>query len=418
MPIVSDLRFGAIPVQKVYLNHKIIWERLKLLGEAPYETIVEGYIGHNVFSNEMYAESYNNSKTFGNFEIIIPDKPLANTNLLVDNKSKIKLLYVKFLKDEANIESECEVIGHLSYALEGQYATQILENTDGTIDLMLEQRLNAPDIKLEMNTLGHTQLVLMEYLNGDLNQWINTSGHGDYSKMLDMYSSAKMQCDAVCYNRILRQKRGTFGDSYNCSFNSANGEALIALNNLCGINNMASSNTGHGYCLDVICPQGNLDINFINKATTLMYKALCFESTSINKTDVVGYGEVLNLTTLLGKGNYYTCNSAIVNTEMAILRQANTNISTEGSALLKLLHMFDTQSKEKMSVSATAKDLHLWYLPLGYPPQDNETPLRGDGGVVLNANDGIDISKNRRKIKIRQAHTVLCDFENRVLEVK
>jgi hypothetical protein len=43
-----------------------------------------------------------------------------------------------------------------------------------------------------MSTLGHTQLVLMEYLNGDLNQWINTSGHGGYSKMLDMYSSAKM----------------------------------------------------------------------------------------------------------------------------------------------------------------------------------------------------------------------------------
>ena len=397
---VNDIRFGKLPVKKLYLGKKLVWQRISLLGDAEltsnasahfYITTIAELIGEakSMFNGDIFAASPKSSIMLGNSASTFNDSVLASmleiTMMIGDSDSKI--------------------------------------NTDSKGSLVCPDDIAGDTNSVSINNaIGY---VLEAILSAGL-----SNSNSDNTSMSRIIDAIVMQSDGVSKVDI-----GAAG----CSVNSimyAGGNVVVGIDT-----------DVLGHIVNAMQVGGSTTSHITTKAVfgcTMPFKVNAFSESesygsAIGRTFSVAYiggdaftnntGEAMlrlcDVIGMIGDGKHYSSAEAICKLADLIRMITETQSVSDSKALVELRKAVDGcgSSKDKTYVENFIQKYYVEPI-IGLLEQETynsavatiEYPPIGDG-VVLSESDGIDIEADGDILEIRQAYQVIIDEENGTLEV-
>lgn len=442
MPRIVDFKYGSHQVEQIILNGRIIWERKKIKGfndDISYtDTSSSGMV---VEFKLCSASSENDLKTYAN--TIIPELQLlaSANNLPITSIRDEVFLYPVYFKEtlstalqysdtseivisamiqpfagDEDLKSYEKVMFVAGEIAKGTSKVESFNDNTGTLLVgKIEPILSEKEIRNNTLIYGYAGIVKPGIIQNVITN--NTQIEGCAEKKQEILTSIEhwSQTDYIATENIEFKTKGQ-SEIWLHSFNpgcAGDKDPIIGKNNIfCNVLTFGLSADrfnflGYGEINSFLQGLGKVANKLLLKGLSNNITATFNEVFSAQCID--GFNSV-NLTSLMDTGFLTISNKSLLTTLVELI-STNNNIPT-------LEYVLNQPANTNNFSNIHGANITLWYPPIGYPISNDENNVIHDKGIVLNVNDGIDIKKKRKRIKIRQAYNVQVINEiDKVLEV-
>lgn len=352
---VTNIRYGELPVRKVYLGEKLVWQCIDVRGDAQSTSYTKAYFYMPTISS-LVGEARSVSSCPSNMNVLELQLVHGESVSTSYSDSTLNLFNLLLAVGASDSKPQTDAVGRFLEALLISSSADS-ESADGAFCRVFI----SGDMKSQVDSKFYSSAIAFaprfDAVNGDSAAQLSTRSTGwainirDISSKIESYFSTSVVAGCIIPTRLK-----AFADSI--SWGSGTLQVVDAI-----LMNGGASTTSHA---EAICK---------------LFDLLSMGGTAKSCSDTDAF-IILNKA-LSGNGDVYT------STHMDSFIGKYLLVSGESEA--------DSNSYE-------SAPLILWYPPIG-------------DGVPLVANDGVDITVNGNILEIQQAYQIIIDDENGILEV-
>lgn len=397
---VNNIRFGGLPVKKLYLGKKLVWQCTSLLGDTEsessasahfYMTVIAELIGEakNKFNSDVFAASPKSSIMLGNSASTFNDNTIASilqiTMLIGDSNSKIKtdakgmLIQPDYIAGDVKSVSSDNVIGYVLEAiLSAGLANSKSDNTskNNLIDAIIMKSDGVS--KVDIGAAG-CSVNTMIYAGGNVIIGSDTDVIGHIANAMQVGGSTTSSVTTRAF--------------VGCTMPFELGASAES---------KSYSNT-IGRTFNVTYIGGGALTNSAGEAMLRLFDVIEMIGDEKHHSSIEAMCKLIDLIQMISETQSVSDSKALVELRKAVDSCGNSKDKTYAENFIQKYYIEPLVGLLKQETHNSAAAI------LEYPPI-------GDG-VVLSESDGIDIDIDGDILEIRQAYQVIIDEENGILEV-